>query len=708
MISILLGLIAFILLNYNPDKYIFSLTETRLLSPPPFNLSTYYADLDSDGIEEHYYFVNGRDGNSLLLVYLFENFTKDQWNFRGQIDPYGCKYYLGNYDHDKFPELACLSKDSNRILLNLVEPFGANSHIVRDRLVDTISHAYLNADVHISDCQFHDLNGDHFDELVFSLHTGYAYQPRKVYAYDIRKDSLWSSPFAGSSLSELLIIDADQDGKTEILGESWSSGNYMNGGIAYPDTVSWFFVLDEKLLYKVPPMPTGGLFSRTKPFVLQKNSVDNLYLVTFGNLRKIRLCQMCQVNKDWTINKTDLIFPDSSRIPNDIILSADRKQVLFFDKDKSLLFSFRDLILFHFGKKLPLLLGAVPIFNPQSGIVDIQYIFRVQGRTDHFVFVNEIGKAVGNVVVEGTPGPYQICWAGLNDGEYRFVLSNCEADYTYSVGKNPWLYLRFLIMIVLIFGFYGFISLIRLIQAKQIARNESMRKEILELQLKSVRNQLDPHFTFNALNALSSLSLESDHKGVDLFIGYFSRLLRTHLNTSDQVIVPLRQEIEFVVNFAELQRIRFDNFFRLELEADPLVNMNRKIPKMLIQTHVENSIKHGMRPEFERLKAEQDHNEENPPKKYRRKRKPTDGYGRVWIKIMEKGDELSIIIEDNGCGRGNSMVPLSESTGTGLKAMDRIIASVRELYRMEIRQEFEDLKNEGGKSNGTRVRIGIR
>jgi hypothetical protein len=348
----------------------------------------------------------------------------------------------------------------------------------------------------------------------------------------------------------------------------------------------------------------------------------------------------------------------------------------------------------------------VRISNAGFGPSDIQYVYHRADVKDEFVFLNHQGRETGSLHLSTVPGIHRLNWIGLVDGNYRFVFSDPSSHTQIEMSRNPWRDLRYLLIPALFAGFFAFISLIRVIQARQIAHKEATRKEILQLQLKSVRNQLDPHFTFNALNALSSLSHAGDQRGVDHFISHFSRLLRSHLNTSDQVLIPLREEIEFVVNFAELQRIRFDNFFRLELDIDTEVNLNREIPKMLIQTHVENAIKHGLRPLFEKMKASRNvvsnTGSTEPPAG------DPDGQGRVWIHILDTGNNLKILVEDNGCGLGNSTTSSLESTGTGLRSVDRIISSVKDLYRMDIRQTFEKRCEAADGNCGTRVIIEIR
>jgi LytS/YehU family sensor histidine kinase len=133
----------------------------------------------------------------------------------------------------------------------------------------------------------------------------------------------------------------------------------------------------------------------------------------------------------------------------------------------------------------------------------------------------------------------------------------------------------------------------------------------------------------------------------------------------------------------------------METDIPKEINIGRQIPKMMIQAHVENAIKHGL---SDSRKAATD--ESGTPGQ-------TARADRILVKIRETDNTLMIIIEDNGVGRGNSTVPQEESTGVGMMSLARIMDSVRQLYGIRIRQEVEDLYSAGGKPAGTRVTIHI-
>ena len=685
-IATVLGLITFFLLDFSPDLYLLQIDKTKVIQDFPYDLYTHFGDLNSNGIQEQFHFANSDDSNAHCTVYKTGNAPLDQWNFSGIITKYTAGYYLSDFDKDLNKEISVFSLNGNAIYLNIIEPYGNTTTLVKNRLVDTLWSTPLNSGLYIYNFQAYDLNGDGLDEVVFSLNGGRALQPRKVYAYDIKADSLWSSPLSGTIYFKPLILDYDEDGKPELYCKNNGSNNYVDGNIPQPDTSSWFVVLDEHLRYKVPPLPLGGLFTASFPVLIENNEQKTLYWMVAGEQDSRYFSEYYLVNRDLTLTRANPLVKRFDFSPGIKMISASGRCQLLLDGQAKIHYFLTNGMITDSIKT-----GdderTIEIENYDAGMAEFEYGFIMEGKTEHIGFRNSHGKRLGILEFDISGGMDRICWIGKETGHYQFLVSGQKQEAWISVRPNPGQYWQYAILIGLILGFYGFISMIRWIQSQQLARREAIRREVLELQLKAVRNQLDPHFTFNALNTLSGLSHAGDKSGVDHFISHFSQLLRTHLKTADQVLVSLREELEFVVNYVELQRIRFDNAFQLVVEIDRSIDQGQLIPKMMIQTHVENAIKHGIRG----LIAIS----------------PEDPDGKVLVRITEAGGALVINIEDNGVGRGNSQISEFESTGKGMPALEKIRESVNKLYGIRIRQEVDDLFDKDGKPAGTRVRLEV-
>jgi len=131
---------------------------------------------------------------------------------------------------------------------------------------------------------------------------------------------------------------------------------------------------------------------------------------------------------------------------------------------------------------------------------------------------------------------------------------------------------------------------------ERLRRSELQRERTERLstqaQLRSLRLQIDPHFLFNALNAISS-EVEADPVSARNMIEHLGNLLRLTLDTNDRQLVPLFEELSFLEHYLAIQRIRFGDRLRFEQVIEEEVR-HVLVPSMTIQPLVENSIRHGL------------------------------------------------------------------------------------------------------------------
>jgi hypothetical protein len=161
-------------------------------------------------------------------------------------------------------------------------------------------------------------------------------------------------------------------------------------------------------------------------------------------------------------------------------------------------------------------------------------------------------------------------------------------------------------------------------QQKQL--NNTKRDLILSEQ-KALRAQMDPHFIFNSLNSIRNFALENNQKELDQYIDDFSTLFRKFLYSSDDNKIKISEEIEFLDLYLKIEKIRLNNILEYQIETEISEDdFDDKIPSMILQPLVENSIWHGLMPKEEDRK--------------------------IKIGFYNINDEyLKIVIEDNGIGR---------------------------------------------------------
>ncbi len=115
---------------------------------------------------------------------------------------------------------------------------------------------------------------------------------------------------------------------------------------------------------------------------------------------------------------------------------------------------------------------------------------------------------------------------------------------------------------------------------------------VKDFELKTLKSQLNPHFMFNALNSIRAL-IEEDPASAKTAVTKLSNILRYSLRIEKSETVTLADEMQTVVDYLDLEKIRFEERLNYSLEIDE-VAAKIEIPPMMIQTLVENGIKHGI------------------------------------------------------------------------------------------------------------------
>jgi len=140
-------------------------------------------------------------------------------------------------------------------------------------------------------------------------------------------------------------------------------------------------------------------------------------------------------------------------------------------------------------------------------------------------------------------------------------------------------------IIMLFFTAKGF-----LLAWRQSAINiEKIQREHISSQYETLKNQVNPHFLFNSLNALSSLVYDNPDKAVE-FINRLSDVYRYVLDSKDKEVVPITEELTFIRSYIFLLKARFENNLIMEISIDGQVGY---IPPMALQMLIENAVKHN-------------------------------------------------------------------------------------------------------------------
>lgn len=186
--------------------------------------------------------------------------------------------------------------------------------------------------------------------------------------------------------------------------------------------------------------------------------------------------------------------------------------------------------------------------------------------------------------------------------------------------------------IIMSFSIVGGLLLIGLIfvifNRRQVKRRLTLQKEVSEYEQKALHLQMNPHFVFNCLGAISSFIVQNGTDSALRYLSKFSKLMRLTLEYSKGSIIPIDKEIESLQNYLELEQLRFHDSFSFKINSSPKVEFNMGLPPLLIQPFVENAILHGL--------------------------VPKEGYGKIVVDFDVNEGQLVCTITDDGIGLSKS------------------------------------------------------
>jgi two-component sensor histidine kinase len=213
---------------------------------------------------------------------------------------------------------------------------------------------------------------------------------------------------------------------------------------------------------------------------------------------------------------------------------------------------------------------------------------------------------------------------------------------------------RSTVLDLLVYG--AFTGLVHSVNFHRRLRERERRALFLESNLTKARlnvlkAQLQPHFLFNSLNAITSL-LRRDPRLAETTLVALSEMLRMALHRSENQESALREELDFVERYLEIQRVRFGDKLKVELNIEP-ETLDCRAPTLVLQPLVENAIRHGI--------------------------EPAEAPGTVTVRARRGEGGLVLTVEDDGVGLG---VGGGAGTGIGLANLSRNDSVEKGVHRM--------------------------
>ncbi|MFD2166447.1 sensor histidine kinase [Thalassotalea euphylliae] len=152
------------------------------------------------------------------------------------------------------------------------------------------------------------------------------------------------------------------------------------------------------------------------------------------------------------------------------------------------------------------------------------------------------------------------------------------------------LHMDFLVYIAVLCSGYSYTYYTR--SRQQSKRNRELSEQLLQVELQSLKSQLNPHFLFNTLNTIASLIRLDNKPNAIKALSELSSMLRKVLENQRHQLISLKQEMEFIESYLIIQRMRFENKLTTQVNVDPNC-LTLDVPFMLLQPLVENAVQHG-------------------------------------------------------------------------------------------------------------------
>ncbi len=308
---------------------------------------------------------------------------------------------------------------------------------------------------------------------------------------------------------------------------------------------------------------------------------------------------------------------------------------------------------------------------------NFRYKYRLKGFSDAWYYVNAEQKELRFSALP--PGKYLLEIRALNEDG---VLSTQALRISFSIHYPFWQTWWFIASVVA-----ALTILISSILWWRLLIKQRFTSKINQLKIKALQAQMNPHFVFNALNAIQTLMLTDD---IELAMGYltkFAKLILLIFNMSSKSSIELTEEIRFLELYTDLEKLRFGDKVEVEfIVDDQLYEEEYFIPPLIIQPIIENSFKHGLL------------------------HKTTKG--KLKIHLQMDGDLLYVLVEDNGVGRKkaaqlNQWRDQDKKKSAALQITKDRLQLLRSVKRRPNNPKITDLTDTQGHAQGTRVEIWV-
>lgn len=255
--------------------------------------------------------------------------------------------------------------------------------------------------------------------------------------------------------------------------------------------------------------------------------------------------------------------------------------------------------------------------------------------------------------------------------------------FPFSIQKPFWDTAWFQILFLVVAA--GFVAWVFRIRLRQERAKGEIKSQLLELEMRALRAQMNPHFIYNALNSIQSLVATKQSVSANIYISKFARLLRQVLENSRRSEITLKQELESLRLYVDLEQLRLDSQVEfVENIDDGIAPESILIPPLILQPFVENALWHGL--------------------------SSKEGDKRIELMITEQEGWVQFEIRDNGIGRKKAATlrsPSDDHESTAIQVTEQRLRDFNGTVHHNPLQ-IEDLSSPDGLPTGTQIFLQVR
>jgi len=276
----------------------------------------------------------------------------------------------------------------------------------------------------------------------------------------------------------------------------------------------------------------------------------------------------------------------------------------------------------------------------------------------------------------------RLTFAGMPPGEYQFEVAAVKSNgsksrkpavFEFRIQAPIWQRSFFWPAILSVFSLVVAAIVFRYIE--RIKQKNVLFREMSRLRESALRNQMNPHFVYNAMNSIQSLILRDEKEKAMNYLTKFAGLLRFSFNTSGKELIPFKEDLEALKLYIDLEQMRYPGNLKVKYSVSALVN-DTLVPPLLIQPFVENAVKHGI------LKSGK------------------EGTVIVGVNIVDE-KRLKVHIQDNGSGFEREFIAQKQLSPSGMKVtLDRLNQFNAQ---NNVSTEFRVESPISGQGNGARI-----